>query len=104
MKKITIKKTSNGTMVKRPLLVVYSESEFTEQQIAKFREKAWRRCINSATVTVRTEGKLGNVLIIFDVYVIEQLSTFQRFRHRLSIIKAAVLGYMGISPAVIVIV
>ena len=104
MKRIIIKKQSIGTVVKRPLLVAYSEDVITDEQIAEFRRKIERRCVNSSTMTVTTTGKLGNVLMIFDFYVIEHLSLFQRFRHCFSMVKTAVLGYVGVNTVISVVV
>ena len=102
-----MKKTSrdNSKQVKRPILAAFkSGSDFTEEERRMIRDKAWRRSIDGRTMThVAKDSFGGRSLLVFDVYVVEQLSVLERLRHSLRVFNAAIARNVGIEPRIVII-
>lgn len=95
-----------GKLYKRPLLVAYKYSgEISDSDRAKARKLVSRRLISDGMMTsVSTNGFGHGVLIVFDSYMVEQLSIFKRLCHTLRVLKAAISSYIGVSPVVKIII
>lgn len=93
-------------MYKRPLLVAYKYTgAITDDDRAAIREQLYPYLTNGGMVTsVSTDGWGHGVLLVFDAYVVEQLSLLKRLRHTLRVFKAAIAGYVGVRPVVRVII
>lgn len=87
------------------LLVAHKMSgEFTDEEREILRRKAAANCIDDCTMTIKSMGGFNSYqLLIFDSYVIEQLSFFQLLRHRLRKLWTAILRQVGASPVIVVV-
>lgn len=93
-------------MYKRLIGVVYKTSgEFTKADRDKLRQTMCRSLTNGGFLMTTGTDELGRgMLFCFDIYVIEQLSFFERCRHRLRVFFAAVSGYIGVRSCIRVII
>lgn len=91
---------------KRPLLVAYKYTgEITEADRAKVRKMLSHRLTDNGTMTsVFTDGFDHGVLIVFDAYMVEQLSFFKRLCHTFRVLKATISSYIGVSSVVKIII
>jgi hypothetical protein len=80
-----------------------SRRELTDCEINRIRRRSFKKCIDHLIMTFLTENRLGAGVLIFDCYVIEELNFFQRIRHGLRVLKAAIFDYIGVSSVIIVI-
>lgn len=87
------------------LLVAHKMSgKFTDSEIKELRAKAWRRCIDDCTMTIHSNGSFGSSqLLLFDSYVIKELSIYQRCRYHLRKLCRAILRKVGLTPVIIII-
>lgn len=68
-------------------------------------EEAWRRTTDNGTRSLQGTDEQGRgLLLVFDMYVVEQLSVFKRLRHALRMFKAAITGNVNVSSGVRVVV
>lgn len=92
------------TIVRRPILSAIKYSgKFTPEERKLLRDKAWRKSTDDATITVTSALNAGESILIFDEYVVEQLSLLKRFRHAFRVFKAAIARNIGIQPRIIII-
>ncbi len=78
--------------------------EFTKAEIEQLHKKAWRRCIADCTMTIHAKGDFNSSqVLIFDSYVVKELSIFQRFRYHLRKLWTAALRKVGASPLLVVV-
>lgn len=77
--------------------------KFTAEDRKYLREKAWRKSTDGATMTMRSTDFGRESVLLFDVYVVEQLSLLKRLRHTLRVFKAAIARNVGIKPRIIII-
>lgn len=91
-------------VVKRPILAAVKLSgRLTEEDRKYLRKKAWHKSTDGATMTMTSTDFGRESVLFFDVYVVEQLSFFKRFRHTLRVFKAAIASYVGIKSRIVVI-
>ena len=93
------------TYYKHLLLTAYKPSgAFTEEEKRELRRRVEGKLLDCATATSTAVDCLGcGVLNIFDLYAVEELSLFKRFRHALRVFSATVAGNIGINPVVIIV-
>ena len=95
-----------GVMQKRLVRVREKRSgAITEAQRCSLLEEAWRRTPDHGTRSLQGTDEQGRgLLLVFDMYVVEQLSVFKRLRHALRMFKAAITGNVNVSSGVRVVV
>lgn len=87
------------TFIKYPICFVSSDVEISLEERFRIIESHRRRLIGD-TYT----HKIGKSLLIYDFYVLENLSIAQRLRHHLRKLRAAVSGNIGINARIVVVV
>lgn len=88
------------------VLVAYKEKkDFTQEEIFELKEKAWKKCIDKSSMSVSmTNIELGvRAVLIFDVYVVAQLSFIQFCRYFFRKLKTAIASYIKINPVVVIV-
>jgi len=66
---------------------------------------AWKRTTDHGTQSFQGTDRRGRgLLLVFDVYVVEQLSVLKRLRHAARMFKAAITGNVHVSSGVRVVV
>ena len=103
MKTIVTYKVDNQTFVRRLILVAHSKNNITPEMRESFRKKAVKRCVDRSTLTTKGGDKTGCALLIFDFYCVEHLKFPQRILHHFSVIKTAILDYIGINTSIVII-
>lgn len=95
-----------GIMQKRLVLVAVKNSgAITEAEAHELRAMASKKATAYGTMSIAGTGSRGQgLLLIFDIYVVEQLSVFKRLRHALRMFKAAIMGDVNVSSGVRVVV
>lgn len=77
------------TIIKRPVLAAVKLSgRFTPEDRRLIREKAWRKSTDGATMTMTSTDFGRESVLVFDVYVVEQLNPMKRLRHALRAFKS----------------
>lgn len=86
------------------LAAIKADGRFTEEERGMLRKRAWSRSIDNATRTYVAADRSGNEsVMIFDVYIVENLSFLKRLRHSLRMIKAAIARNVHIQPRVVIV-
>lgn len=95
-----------GKMRKRLVLVAVKHSgAITEAEKHELLSMAWKRATDNGTLSVAGTGSRGQgLLLVFDAYIVEQLSVLKRLRHALRMFKAAITGNVNVSSGVRVVV
>ncbi len=95
-----------GIMQKRLVLVAVKQNGvITEAEKHELLSMAWKKATDNGTMSIAGTGSRGQgLLLVFDVYMIEQLSVLKRLCHALRMFKAAVTCNINISSGVRVVV
>ena len=95
----------DNRIVNYPILAAIKiGGRFSEQERGELRKLAWEKSIDNATRTHVATDCFGNELVLFfDVYVVENLSLLKRLRHSLRVFKAAVARKIHVQPRIIII-
>lgn len=95
-----------GVLQKRLVLVAVKQSgAITESEKHELLSMAWKKTTDHGTMSIPGRDSRGRgLLLVFDVYMVEQLSIFKRLRHALRMLKAAVTGNVNVSSGVRVVV
>lgn len=95
-----------GKMQKRLVLVAVKQSgAITEAEKYELRSMAWKKATANGTMSIAGTGTSGQgLLLIFDVYVVEQLSVFKRLCHAARMFKAAITGNVNVRSGVRVVI
>ena len=95
-----------GLFYKRLVLVAVKQSgEITEWEKHKLLSEAWERATDNGTFSIAGRDRSGRgLLLVFDTYVVEQLSLFKRLRHSLRVFKAAITGNVSVCSDVRVVI
>lgn len=95
-----------GVFQKRLVLVAVKQSgAITESEKHELLSMAWKKTTDHGTKSILGRDSRGRgLLLVFDMYVVEQLSIFKRLRHALRMLKAAVTGNVNVSTGVRVVV
>lgn len=95
-----------GIMQKRLVLVAVKNSgAMTDAEAHELRAMASKKATAYGTMSIAGTGSCGQgLLLIFDVYVVEQLSVFKRLRHAVRMFKAAITGNVDVSSGIRVVV
>ncbi len=95
-----------GIMQKRLVLVGVKQSgAITDAEAHELRAMASKKATAYGTMSIAGTGSRGQgLLLIFDVYVVEQLSVFKRLRHAVRMFKAAITGNVDVSSGIRVVV
>lgn len=104
----TIKRHNPRTgtqMVRRLILTAYAlDRRFTAEELRELRSKVFRRTTGESFMTVRADAAvLGEIVLFFDLYSVEQLTFAQRLRHYLRMFKTAICDHIGISTGIVII-
>ncbi len=77
--------------------------EFTREEATNlYFTHSSRRSIDNTFKVFVSNNEIGSCVMIFDVYVVKELSVYKRCRHYLRMFKTAVLGYVNISTVKII--
>lgn len=95
-----------GVMHKRLVLVgIKMSGAITEEEAHALKAKAWPEETDGGAIVMTATAKNGaGLLLVFDAYVVEQLSILKRLRHTLRMFKAAITRNVGVGSCVRVIV
>lgn len=87
------------------LAVAYKRGEdFTQKEEDMIRNKVEKRSIQHYTYTFRGKDRFGHCLLLFDVYLGDSASLYQRFRYFVRKVSTAVALNIGISPVFIIVI
>jgi len=100
-----MEKKENKNIHRDVILVAYKKGEWSQSEIAQLREKAWKRSVGEATLTIRGRQEDFGVstIVILDIYMVKDLCFKERCRYLLSKIKTTVASYIGINPVIVII-
>lgn len=95
-----------GIMQKRLVLVAIKNSgAITDAEAHELRAMASKKATAYGTMSIGGTGSCGQgLLLVFDVYVVEQLSVLKRLRHAARMFKAAITGNVHVGSGVRVVV
>lgn len=95
-----------GVMHKRLVLVgIKMSGAITDEEAHALKSKAWPDETDGGGIVMSAvTGNGVGLLLVFDAYVVEQLSILKRLRHTLRMFKAAVTRNVGVRSRVRVIV
>lgn len=95
-----------GIMQKRLVLVAVKLSgEISEEEKYALLAEAWKRTTDQGTRSLRGTDERGRgLLLVFDMYVVKQLSVLKRLRHAARMFKAAITGNVHVGSGVRVVI
>lgn len=95
-----------GIMQKRLVLVAVKLSgEISEDEKHALLAEAWKRTTDHGTQSFQGTDRRGRgLLLVFDVYVVKQLSVLKRLSHAARMFKAAITGNVHVGSGVRVVV
>lgn len=104
----TIKRRNSQTgtvVIRRLLLTAYAlDRRFTATELSELKAKVFRHTTGDSFMTIRADAAvLGEVVLFFDLYSVEQLTFAQRLRHYLRMFKTAICDHIGISTGIVII-
>lgn len=106
IERITDPTWGTGIMYKRLMLVAVKQSgEITEGEKHSLLAEACGKSTDHGTMSLTGMSSQGQgLLLVFDVYMVEQLSVFKRLRHATRMLKAAITGNIHVGSGVRVVV
>lgn len=89
-------------MERRLLVAAHTTGTFSHYELLTLKKKAWKSCIGYLITDV-SQSKLGQSVMLFDCYRVEELGFFKRLRHYFRVFTATVARYVGVSTVFVVV-
>lgn len=102
-----VKNQTWGTGINKRLVLVGLKlsGEISEDEKHALLAEAWKRTTDHCTQSFQGTDRRGRgLLLVFDVYVVKQLSVLKRLRHAARMFKAAITGNVHVGSGVRVVV